>query len=81
MSVFNKRLREVRKERGMSINELAKHSGVGRTTLYTYEYTDHWPSSSVLLELANALDISTDYLLGRTSCLSNGIGNRPLDVD
>jgi len=77
MCVFNKRLREVRKERGMSIPELAKHSGVGRTTLYKYEYSDHWPSSSVLLELANALDVSTDYLLGRTNRLSNEIGIQP----
>ena len=64
--VFRKRLRMVREQlRGMSQVELAKAMGLSSTSITHFERGTRKPSFDNLRKLAAALNVSTDYLLGR----------------
>ena len=66
MGVFGKRLREVRLERGITQEQLAEMADISRVMIGRYETTDQLPALDTLVRLADALGVSTDYLLGRT---------------
>lgn len=59
------RLRLVREFRGLSQNDLASRSGVNVSRINRYEKGTAEPSSRLLGQLADALDFTTDFLLGR----------------
>ena len=59
------RLRLVREFRGQSQNELASRSGVDVSRINRYEKNAAEPSSRLLGRLADALDVTADFLLGR----------------
>ena len=61
---FGDRLRERRTERGLLQRELADKIGISNRNISSYEKNDREPSYDVLVNLAEALDCSTDYLLG-----------------
>ena len=63
---MNLRLREVRIMRGLSQSELAEMIHVSREAYTLYELGKRHPSMETLVALSEALNISTDYLLGRT---------------
>lgn len=62
---FEKRLGELRKERKISQNELAKKAGVHANILGRYERGEAKPSIDIALKLAEALKVSLDYLVGK----------------
>lgn len=66
-SVFGRRLRQARDLRGMTQAELAEKSRVSAVMISHFE-TGTRPSASAdnLVKLSNALEVSIDYLLGRT---------------
>ncbi len=64
---FGKRLMEVRKEKKLSQDELAKMIGVHGAVIGRYERDEVKPSVDMATKIANALDISLDYLVGATS--------------
>ncbi len=61
---MGKRIREQRKLRGLSQEELSVMIGAGRTMVAHYEKEARLPSFGRLIKLAQALNVSTDYLLG-----------------
>lgn len=62
--MFNvERLRELRKKRGLTQNELAKLLDVGRTTVTLWEKGVNNPRIEVLPKLARVLHCSVDDLL------------------
>lgn len=61
------RLHLVREFRGLSQNELASRSGVDVSRINRYEKDGAEPSGRTLAQLADALDVTTDFLLGRDS--------------
>ena len=61
-----KNLQAARKAKGLTQQDLADFLGIGRVTYARYENGDRQPDYETLLKLANYLDVSTDYLLGRT---------------
>ena len=61
------RLRLVREFRRLSQNELASRSGVNVSQINRYEKDGTKPSGRALAQLADALDFTTDFLLGRDS--------------
>ena len=63
---FAARLRKQRKQRRWSQDELGEKVGVPSTTISHFESKRRLPSSNNLLALAEALDVSMDYLVGRT---------------
>ncbi|HEF5705396.1 helix-turn-helix domain-containing protein [Bacillus cereus group sp. BfR-BA-01423] len=63
--MFPARLREVRKKKDLTQQELAEMINKDRCTISNYEIGDSKPTIYVLSDLATALGVSTDYLLGR----------------
>ena len=69
MGVFGKRLREVRVFRGITQEQMAEMADITRNMVGRYETTDQLTSLDTLIRIADALGISTDYLLGRTETI------------
>lgn len=65
--VFGKRLKELRKANGYTIEQFAELVGISRSSLGYYENTDRLPDVEVLARIADALNVSADYLIGRTN--------------
>lgn len=65
-SVFSRRLRELRKERRMSQQEIAAALRIHRTTYTKYETGVVTPDQQGLVQLAEMFGVTVDYLLGRT---------------
>ena len=66
MVSFSSRLKELRKEKGLSQKALAEAVGMSDTGIQNYELETRTPSATVVIKLADYFDVSTDYLLGRT---------------
>ncbi len=55
-----------RKEMNLTQSSVAERLGILQQTYYKYETDKVKPSAEVVLNLANAYDVTTDYLLGRS---------------
>lgn len=60
--VSTKRLRAIRKERGMPLAELARRSGISRQTLTKMELHGHVPSAKVVFAVAGALGMNAEAI-------------------
>ncbi len=69
MISFNKRLAELRRDKKLSQEELASSIGVHANILGRYERDEAKPSIEVASKLADALDVSLDYLVGKSNTL------------
>jgi transcriptional regulator with XRE-family HTH domain len=58
------RVKELCKERGITIVDLEEKVGFGRNSIYSWKKNK--PSSDKLEKVADFFNVSTDYLLGRT---------------
>lgn len=68
---FGVRLRELRKERGLTQAELAKLLSIGESTISFYESGKRQPDYETLIRLADFFNVSVDYLIGRTDNKNN----------
>lgn len=59
--MLNERLHQARQAQGLSLRALAERVGVSAVMLSKYERGESVPSSGVLLELADALGVRTEY--------------------
>ena len=66
---FGKRMGDVRKQKKMSQDELAKAIGTISVTVGRYERDEVKPSIEVASKIAEALEISLDYLAGNSNVL------------
>ena len=57
------KIAELRKEKGWSQEELAERAGVTRQAVSKWESTQSMPDLDKLVQLSEALGVSTDYLL------------------
>ena len=64
--IFSERLKAVRERRGMSQADLAKKAGLQPTAISHFETGTRSPSFDNLRKLTDALNVSTDYLRGRS---------------
>lgn len=60
---FSNRVRMMRHERRWSQKELAERVGCAQTTIGSIEAEYRGASMDLLIRIANALEVSTDYLL------------------
>lgn len=63
--MFGDRIRELRKSRYMTQQDLANTLGVERSSISKYEKGAAIPSDELKIKLANLFDVSIDYILGR----------------
>lgn len=61
------RLKQLREEKKMTQVRLAIELGVSQETISGYEIGKAVPPADMLVKLANVLDTSVDYILGRTN--------------
>jgi transcriptional regulator with XRE-family HTH domain len=61
---FGQRLAHIRKEQGITQDELGKNVGVSNRVIAYYEQDSAQPPGPILIHLAKALEVSTDELLG-----------------
>jgi transcriptional regulator with XRE-family HTH domain len=60
---FSSRLKQLRTDKGLSKLELSEIAQVHHVQIGRYENKGAMPSADVLAKLANALSVSTEYLL------------------
>lgn len=60
------KIREIRKERGLNQDQLAELASLNRVTVAKYESGKVEPGAHALSKIADALEVSTDVLLGRS---------------
>ena len=61
---FGLKLKELRKQAGMTQQQLAEKLGITKSVVSYYELSERTPSPDVLKDLAIIFHVSTDYLLG-----------------
>lgn len=61
------RLKELRKEKGLSQLKLAIELNTTQNTISRYETGDREPGIAELIKIADFFDVSLDYLLERTN--------------
>lgn len=66
---FNKRLSELRKQKGFSQEELAKKVKIHPNIIGRYERGENSPALDVSFKLADVLGVSLDYLTGKSDVL------------
>ena len=62
--MFAQRLKELRTEKGLSIQALAREVGIGSSSLCRWENNQADVKGSQLITLARFFKVTTDYLLG-----------------
>ncbi|WP_299223970.1 helix-turn-helix transcriptional regulator [uncultured Aquimarina sp.] len=78
---FGKRLADVRKDKGLSQEVVAKHLGTKAPVIGRYERDEMKPSIDTATKLADLLEVSLDYLVGKTDIeLDNTTLQRILEV-
>ncbi|MBR1529212.1 MAG: helix-turn-helix transcriptional regulator [Oscillospiraceae bacterium] len=63
---FGSKLKELRKQSGLTQQQLAELIGVTKSVISFYELKERSPSPDVLIKLSYIFHVSTDYLLGVT---------------
>jgi len=66
VDMFKERLKNAREQRGLSQAQLAAKSKLPPASVSHFESGPRKPSFDKLKALATALDVTTDYLLGRS---------------
>ncbi len=64
MEVFVERLKELRIEKGLSLVQLAKETGISKSAISFWENGDRIPTALNIITLAKYFEVSSDYLLG-----------------
>lgn len=64
--ILARRLKQCRKEKGLTQSEVAGRCGVAQKAYQSYELMTREPRLEVLLKIADVFDVSSDYLVGRT---------------
>ncbi|EUJ24720.1 transcriptional regulator [Listeria grandensis FSL F6-0971] len=64
--MFIERMKQLRKESGLTQSELGKKINVSKAAVSGYETGIRNPDLETLQRIANTFNVSTDYLLGRT---------------
>ncbi len=61
---INKTITDLRKEKGWSQSDLASKTGISQVMVGKYERGDAIPSIEVAKKIADAFEVSLDYLVG-----------------
>lgn len=64
MNLFSTRLKALRCEKGLTLQQVADYLSVNKATISFYEKGKRTPCFDRLLKLANLFNVSIDYLLG-----------------
>jgi len=78
---LGKRILELRKEKNINREQLAKIIGTSGAIIGRYERNERTPSVEIARKIADALDVSLDFLVGSTEVkLDKGIIKKIQDI-
>lgn len=64
--MFNVILKQLREEKGLTQEDMAKFLNVARATYANYETGNREPNYATLQNLSGFFEVTTDYLLGKS---------------
>lgn len=67
MKIFAERLKELRLEKGVGQNKLARDLNLSNASISYWENCKQEPTASAIYKIAEYFDVSADYLLGITN--------------
>ena len=70
------RLAKLRKEKGLSQQELGNMVGVSKSAICCYEKEMRCPPIEIILEFMHIFAVSADYLLGADKLVEVNVGNK-----
>ncbi len=73
MSKFSSRLKELRKESGLSQQKLADMLGITKSSINMYERGEREPRMDGLEQMSDFFDVDIDYLVGKSSVKKRGL--------
>lgn len=79
--LYSERIKKLRLEKGMSQQELGDMIGITKVSICGYENGTRTPSLETFDILADILETSTDYLLGRTDKKNIDLNKQDISVD
>jgi len=71
------RIKNLSKTKGLSLQDIALKAGMGKNTIYKWGKQE--PSFGKVAAVAKVLNVSTDYLLGKTD--EKAVSSKPKEVD
>ncbi|MCG0835899.1 helix-turn-helix domain-containing protein [Lactiplantibacillus plantarum] len=71
------RIKQISKKRGFSLTQVNDKANLGKNTIYSWKTKE--PSINNLKAVADVLNVSVDYLLGKTD--DNSTSRKPKHVD
>ena len=74
--VFGKRLKELRKANGYTIEQFAEIVGIAKSSVGYYENAKRLPDVKILTRIADALNVSADYLISASYVLRRTLINQ-----
>ena len=66
-NILARRLKECRKEKGLTQMQVAIYCDITETAYQNYELMRREPKLDILIRIADLYEVSLDYLTGRTS--------------
>lgn len=70
MASFGERLKELRKNKGLTQEDLAKTFYLNKSSISRYENNTQIPENELLQKIADFFNVSLDFLLGRSNNLN-----------
>lgn len=65
MKILAERLLQLRKEKKLRQEDVAKELGISFNSYCRYEHDEREPNAPVIVAMADFFEVSADYLLGR----------------
>ena len=65
--ILSRRLKQLRKEKGYTQNQVAIYCDITEKTYQNYELMTREPKIEILIRIADLFDTTIDYLVGRTN--------------
>lgn len=62
---MNEKLKQLRKDKGKTLKEVAKEIGISLSAYSNYEQGIREPSYDILKKICDYFEVTADYLLGR----------------
>lgn len=79
-SIFGKRISKLRKDRNMTMEDVANAVNTTKSSVNMWENADVIPRESILIELSKVFNVSIDYLLGNDKMEDKVPENKKLQV-
>lgn len=79
-STFQERIKNLRNEKKLTMDELARELGVTKSRVNMWENAGSVPREDVLIKISKFFDVSVDYLLGNEKMEGKNYENKELEV-